>query len=65
MIGMPGIAGGVAAGQLLRRVVVTGEEPLTFGLVVLLPVATALVASLGSGALRAGRVHPVVALRQE
>ncbi len=64
MIGMPGIAGGVAAGQLLRRVVVTGEEPLTFGLVVLLPVATALVAGLVP-ALRAGRVHPMVALRQE
>jgi predicted permease len=61
-----GIAGGVAAGRVLQRVVagVRNEEPFTFGLVVLVLVAAALLASLAP-ALRASRVDPMIALRQE
>ena len=61
-----GIAGGIAAGQLLQRVVagVRSEEPLTFALVVVILVAAAVLASLGP-AHRASRVDPMIALRQE
>jgi len=61
-----GIAGGVAAGRVLQRVVagVRNEEPFTFALVVLLLIAAALLASLAP-ALRASRVDPMIALRQE
>jgi len=61
-----GIAGGVVAGRVLQRVVagVRNEEPFTFALVVLVLIAAALLASLAP-ALRASRVDPMIALRQE
>jgi predicted permease len=61
-----GIVGGVAAGRLLQRLVpgVQAEGPFTYGVVVALLLAAALLASLVPAG-RASRVDPMIALRQE
>jgi ABC-type antimicrobial peptide transport system permease subunit len=61
-----GIAGAVAAGRLLVRLVegMRPREPLTLALMILLLVAAALLASFVP-ARRASRIDPMRALRQE
>jgi ABC-type antimicrobial peptide transport system permease subunit len=61
-----GIAGSLAAGRLLQRLVegVRPAEPSTFFLTAAVLVAAALAASLAP-ARRASRVSPIAALRQE
>jgi ABC-type antimicrobial peptide transport system permease subunit len=61
-----GVLGALAAGRVLGRLVegMRGTEPLTFAVMVLVLVAAALVASFVP-ALRASRIDPLSALRQE
>jgi putative ABC transport system permease protein len=61
-----GAAGGAVATRVLQRLIegVHSTEPLTFVLMILLLVAAALLASFVP-ALRASRVDPMIALRQE
>ena len=64
--GVLGLAGGLAASQLIRGLLyqITATDPVTFaGVVVLVVVVGALAAAVP--AIRAARVDPLIALRQE